>query len=163
MWITSHRSPFGPPFSPAFLAFQADTLTIDYPGGDLHIQRFRRFAFDHAKHVVHRQVIADGARLLGQRLFKEHRHFDLQIVAARRVLTTTLMRLLAKHGGEDVVEILLTVALLVGLSLATEAGIVAMLPELIVFGAPLLIFQDFQASARSLNLASASFSLLTSG
>lgn len=53
------------------------------------------------------------------------------------------MRLLAKHGGEDVVEILLTVALLVGLSLATEAGIVAMLPELIVFGAPLLIFQDF--------------------
>ena len=36
------------------LAFQADTLTIDYPGGDLHIQRFRRFAFDHAKHVVHR-------------------------------------------------------------------------------------------------------------
>lgn len=64
-------------------------------------------------------------------------------MAARRVLTTTLMRLLAKHGGEDVVEILLTVALLVGLSLATEAGIVAMLPELIVFGAPLLIFQDF--------------------
>ena len=84
-------------------------------------------------------------------------------MAARRVLTTTLMRLLAKHGGEDVVEILLTVALLVGLSLATEAGIVAMLPELIVFGAPLLIFQDFRASARSLNLASASFSLLTSG
>lgn len=38
---------------------------------------------------------------------------------------------------------MLTVALLVGLSLATEAGIVAMLPELIVFGAPLLIFQDF--------------------
>ena len=33
MWITSHRSPFGPPFSPASPAFQADTLTIDYPAG----------------------------------------------------------------------------------------------------------------------------------
>lgn len=64
-------------------------------------------------------------------------------MAARRVLAATLMRLLAKHGGEDVVEILLAVALLVGLLLATEPGIVAMLPELIVFRAPLLIFQDF--------------------
>ncbi|STV65353.1 Uncharacterised protein [Klebsiella pneumoniae subsp. pneumoniae] len=84
-------------------------------------------------------------------------------MAARRVLTTTLMRLLGQTWRRDVVEILLTVALLVGLSLATEAGIVAMLPELIVFGAPLLIFQDFPGFGEILKFGFGIVSLLTSG
>jgi hypothetical protein len=102
-------------------------------------------------------------RVCSASVFKEHRHFDLQIVAACGMLTATLMRLLAKHGGEDVVEILLAVALLVGLLLATEAGIVAMLPELIVFGAPLLIFQDFPGFGEILEFGFGIVSLLTSG
>ena len=85
-------------------------------------------------------------------------------MTADAVLAAAMVRLLAKHGGEDVVEVLLAIALLAGmLLLPAKLRIVAVLPELVVFGAALVIFKHFQASARSLNLASASFSLLTSG
>lgn len=59
------------------------------------------------------------------------------------MLMATLTRLLAKHGGENVVETLLAVVLPVRLLLTTEAGIAAMLSELVVFDTLLLIFQGF--------------------
>jgi hypothetical protein len=79
------------------------------------------------------------------------------------MLAAGLVRLLAKHRGEDVVEILLAVALLVGVLLTAKLRIVAVLPELVVFGAALFIFQDFPGFGEIFKLASASFSLLTSG
>ena len=47
------------------LAFQADALAVDDACGNFYVQGFRRFAFNHAKDVIHRQLIADSARLLG--------------------------------------------------------------------------------------------------
>ena len=63
-------------FSRRSLAFQANTLPVADAGGDFHIQGLRRFAFDHSEDVIDRQFVADGTRLLGQRLLKEHRDFN---------------------------------------------------------------------------------------
>ena len=64
-------------FTGSTLAFQTDALAVDDARGNFHVQGFRRFAFDHAKDVINRQLIADGARLLRQGFFKEHRDFYL--------------------------------------------------------------------------------------
>ena len=71
---------------------------------------------------------------------------------------------LGQNGGEDIVEIFGAVALILSLpELTAELWVVAVLPQLVVLGASLLITQYFPASATSLNRASASVSLLTSG
>lgn len=65
-------------------------------------------------------------------------------MTADAVLAAAMVRLLAKHGGEDVVEVLLAIALLVGILLLTaKLRIVTVLPELVVFGAALVIFKHF--------------------
>lgn len=65
-------------------------------------------------------------------------------MTADAVLAAAMVRLLAKHGGEDVVEVLLAIALLAGmLLLPAKLRIVAVLPELVVFGAALVIFKYF--------------------
>ena len=65
-------------------------------------------------------------------------------MAAHALLAAAMVRLLAKHGGENVVKVLLAVALLVGVLLLTaKVRIVAVLPQLVVFSAALVIFKHF--------------------
>ena len=64
-------------------------------------------------------------------------------MAAGGMLAAGLVRLLTKHRREDVVKILLAVALFAGVLLAAKLRVVAVLPELVIFGAALFIFQDF--------------------
>ena len=64
-------------------------------------------------------------------------------MAAHALLAAAMMRLLAKHGGEDVVKVLLAVALLMGVLLTAKVRIVAVLPQLVVFSAALVIFKHF--------------------
>ena len=64
-------------------------------------------------------------------------------MTADAVLAAAMVRLLAKHSGEDVVEVLLAIALLVRMLLPAKLRIVAVLPELVVFGAALVIFKHF--------------------
>ncbi len=152
-------------FARRSLAFQTDTLTIDYPGGDLHIQRFRRFTFDHAKHVVHRQVIADGARLCSASVSsREYRHFDLQIVAAGGMLAATLDAPAGQTWRRRCRRNL------AGCSSARVSAAGDRSRDRCdaaradrIRRAAATSFRTSQASARSLNLASASLSLLTSG
>ena len=64
-------------------------------------------------------------------------------MAALGALAAGVMRLLAEHRGEDIVEVLLAVALFVGVLLAVELRIVAVLPKLVIFGATLIVFENF--------------------
>jgi hypothetical protein len=84
-------------------------------------------------------------------------------MAACGMLAAGLVRLLAKHRREDVVKILLAVALFTGVLLTAKLRVVAVLPELVILCAALFIFQDFPGFGEIFKLRFGIVSLLTSG
>ncbi len=82
--------------------------------------------------------------MLSERFFKEHGDFNFNIVPAVGMTLSRVVRTLTKNGGEDIVEIFGVVALIFSLlELTVELWVVAVLPQLVVLGASLLITQYF--------------------
>ena len=82
--------------------------------------------------------------MFGKGFLQEHRHFNLNIVAARRLTLAGLSAVLPKDGRENVVKIFGVITLAFALlELLVELRIVAVLPQLVVFGATLFITQHF--------------------
>ena len=82
--------------------------------------------------------------MFSKRFFEEYGNFNFDIVPAAGRTLARLVRTLAKNGGEDIVEIFGAVALILSLlELTAELWVVAVLPQLVVLGASLLITQNF--------------------
>lgn len=82
--------------------------------------------------------------MLSKRFFEEYGNFDFDVVPAAGRALARLVRMLTKNGGEDIVEIFGAVALILSLlELTAELWVVAVLPQLVVLGASLLITQYF--------------------
>lgn len=121
-------------------AFQPDALAVAYTCWNFHIQRFGDLSLYRAKRIVDRQGVTDGAAMLSKGFFEEHGHIDFDIVPTTGVALLRLASVLTKNGGENIVKIFGVVALTFTLlELTAELRIVAVLPQLIVFGTTLFI------------------------
>ncbi|MND93316.1 hypothetical protein D3C80_854990 [compost metagenome] len=128
----------------AALALQANAFAVAYAGRDLHIKGFGDFLLHHAKGVIDRQAIADGAGLLGQRFFQEDGHFHFNILPAHgsALALTLAARMFAEHGGKDVGKVFGIICIRMSmLGLAAEVRVITMLTQLIIFSTALVVFQ----------------------
>ncbi|MNI38258.1 hypothetical protein D3C73_923910 [compost metagenome] len=127
------------------LALKTNAFAIANAGGDFHIKGFRNFLLHHAESVIYRQAIANGTGLLGLGFFQEDSHFHFNILAAHALTSLTMLLatgMFAEHGGENIGKIfgVMSTAML---RLAAKIGIVAVLSQLIIFGAAFVVFQHF--------------------